>query len=299
MREVILHILGAGSPIASASRFGTSQVLQLDDAYLMFDCGPKTTFQLARAGIPVTAIHRLFFTHHHFDHDADYALFALCRWDQGLGKIPDLEVAGPRHTALITERLLGEEGAFAFDWKARVEHPLSQKHYVARGGTMPRTPPRVNARDVSPGRVASGMGWEVSCALADHVQPYLESLAYRIDTEEVSLVITGDTAPCATVEALSKGADVMVAMCGGSQANQHRDGTDFGQMGTTWAGELAERAGVKTLILTHMGPGFVAGGYMEQGIAEVARAFGGEIVFPHELMAIPLTGRTSVERPGA
>ena len=31
--------------------------------------------------------------------------------------------------------MYGEEGAFSHDWKARVNHPLSQKVYVNRGGT--------------------------------------------------------------------------------------------------------------------------------------------------------------------
>ena len=299
MTDANLFILGAGSPIASADRFGTSQVVQLGDDYLMFDCGPKTTFQLARVGIPPTAISHLFFTHHHFDHDADYGLFVLSRWDQGLGKVPDLKVYGPKNTTLITDRLIGPEGAYEFDWKARTYHPLSLKHYVARGGELPRQPPRVSVQDISPGPVTSAGGWSLTCALADHVQPYLESLAFRLDTPDWSLLITGDTAPCPTVEELSRGADIMVAMCGGSQANQHRDGTDFGQMGTTWAGELAQRAGVKTLILTHMGPRFVAGGPMEQGIAEIAEVFDGKIIFPHELMKIPLTATAAAPVPGA
>ena len=283
-----IYILGAGSPIATPDYFGTSQAVQIGDEYLLFDCGPTTTYQLARVGIPVTAFDHLFFTHHHFDHNAGYATFVLSRWDQGLGRVPDLKVFGPRNTALITDRLFGEQGAHAFDIEARAKHELSLKHYVSRGGTLPRLPPHIDARDVGPGIVFAGNDWEVRCALGEHVEPYHEMLALRLDTDGFSLAITGDTAPVATVEELVHGADVMVTMCGGSQERQRKAGTNFGQMGTTWAGELAQRAEVKKMILTHFGPGFRPGGTMESGIREIAAVYDGQVIYPHELMKIPL-----------
>ena len=84
----------------------------------------------------------------------------------------------------------------------------------------------------------------------------------------------------------------MVAMCGGSQENQRRQGTDFGQMGTTWAGELAQRAGVRKLVLTHIGPTFSLPGPREDGIADVAKVYDGEIIYSEELMTIGLHKRS-------
>ena len=112
----------------------------------------------------------LFFTHHHFDHDIDYPCFLLCRWDQSIGKENRLQVFGPDLTERITEGILGENGLFAHDWKARVNHPLSQAVFVNRGGTLPRPAPSVDARDVGPGKVFSGPDWEVTAAPAEHVQ---------------------------------------------------------------------------------------------------------------------------------
>ena len=67
--------------------------------------------------------------------------------------------------------ILGENGAFAHDWKARVGHPLSQRVYVNRGGTLPRKPPSVVAKDVGPGDVHTSREWRVTAAPAEHVQP--------------------------------------------------------------------------------------------------------------------------------
>jgi len=65
---------------------------------------PRTSSTSAAAGF--------FFTHHHFDHDVDYPCFLLCRWDQSIGRENRLQVFGPTLTERITERLIGERGAF-------------------------------------------------------------------------------------------------------------------------------------------------------------------------------------------
>ena len=191
-----IHVLGAGTPTPTPTRFGSSFVLQTGDDRLMIDCGPAATAKLVQAGLWPTEIDYLFFTHHHFDHDVDYPCFLLCRWDQSIGKENRLQVFGPTLTEQLTHRILDErDGAFSHDWIARVNHPLSQQVYVNRGGVLPRRPPDVLAKDVGPGRIFSGPDWEVTAAPAEHVQPYLDSLAYRIDTPDGSVVFTGDTQP--------------------------------------------------------------------------------------------------------
>src|SRR5688572_25815410 len=208
-----LYILGAGTPTPTAQRFGSSYVVEVGDEHLMFDCGPATTHKLVQAGLRPTQIDYLFFTHHHFDHDIDYPCFLLCRWDQGAGQERQLQVFGPQLTEQVTHRILDEhEGAFSHDWIARVNHPLSQQVYVNRGGTLPRQPPSVKVRDIGPGPVHAERDWRVSAAPAEHVQPYLDSLAYRLDSPEGSIVFTGDTQPCQSVVDLARGADLLVCM---------------------------------------------------------------------------------------
>ena len=106
-------------------------------------------------------------THHHFDHDVDYPCFLLCRWDQSIGKENILKVFGPTLTEKITQDIIGEGGVFSHDWKARINAPVSQTVYVNRGGTLPRKPPDVFAKDVIAGKVFSGDTWEVTAANAE------------------------------------------------------------------------------------------------------------------------------------
>ena len=45
----------------------------------------------------------------------DYGRLVLQRWDQGAGRIPDLQVYGPTPIARMTQQLFGENGIYAGD----------------------------------------------------------------------------------------------------------------------------------------------------------------------------------------
>ena len=281
-----VFVLGAGTPTPTPHRFGSAFAVQVGGEYLMFDCGPAATHKLVKMGIFPTQVDYLFFTHHHFDHDVDYPCFLLCRWDQSVGKEQTLQVFGPTLTQTLTERIIGEQGVFAHDWKARVNHPLSQRVFVNRGGTLPRKPPHVLAKDVGPGPVHRGREWAVSAAPAEHVQPFLDSLAYRLEGAEGSIVFTGDTQPCRSVVDLARGADMMLCMCWDDQERMQANGEAPGQCGTTGAAQMAQEAGVKKLVLVHIGPHLSTHGPMEKGIGDVRRIYSGEIIFADELLAL-------------
>ena len=281
-----LTILGAGTPTPTPARYGTSYVLEIGGEQIMVDCGPATTHKLVKAGLWPTNIDYLFFTHHHFDHDVDYPCFLLTRWDQSIGKENVLQVFGPTLTEQLTHRILDEnDGAFAHDWKARVNAPGSQTVYVNRGGTLPRTPPEVSAKDITAGKIFSGPSWEVTGADAVHVQPYLDSLAYRIDSDEGSVVFTGDTNPCDSVTKLAQGADVMVAMCWDEEEHMHELGEQHGAMGNVGAAKMAQKAEVKKLVLAHVGPNLAKHPVMEKGIGNAKKEYDGDLVFSEELMS--------------
>ena len=249
-----ITIIGCGTPTPLPDRFGSSYVVQIGDEKLLFDCGPATTWKLARNGISTTEIDDVFFTHHHFDHDADFPTFILTRWDQMVPRDKTLNVYGPKLTEEFTNGILDEDtGLFAHDWKARVHHPVSQVTFADRGGILPRTKPDVDPHNMGPGLIKSGSTWEVTAAPADHVQPYLDSLAYRIDTPDGSVVLTGDTAPCDSITELARGADVLMMMCW--ESHDHMESTDHADASASILGaaETAEEAGVKQLVMVHIG----------------------------------------------
>jgi ribonuclease Z len=107
MNRVI--VLGAGVPTPTVERWGTAYLFEIGDERLLMDCGPAGTYKLVQAGFAPTQIDHLFFTHHHFDHNADYPCFLICRWEQSIGDERELQVFGPAPTATITDRILNED----------------------------------------------------------------------------------------------------------------------------------------------------------------------------------------------
>ena len=108
-----IHVLGAGTPTPTPTRFGSSYVVEVAGEKIMIDCGPATTHKMVKAGLWPTDIDYLFFTHHHFDHDVDYPCFLLCRWDQSVGRENRLQVYGPPPTEKFTDDILREGVLFA------------------------------------------------------------------------------------------------------------------------------------------------------------------------------------------
>ena len=126
----------------------------------------------------------------------------------------------------------------------------------------------------------------MTATLAEHAQPWLDFLAYRVDTPEGSVVFTGDTQPCDTVRELARDADMMLCMCWDDQAVMRDIGEDTGQCGTTGAAQLAQEAGVKKLVLVHMGPSLSSHTPFARHFEEMTPTYQGEIIFSEELMRL-------------
>ncbi|MCD6360195.1 MAG: MBL fold metallo-hydrolase [Armatimonadetes bacterium] len=280
-----LHVLGAGTPSPTPERFGTSCLVEFQDDLVMVDCGPASTWKLACAGFRTTDLGWLLFTHHHSDHNADYPCLQLVRWDHSIGVEDPLHVYGPPPTEEITRRLLGPDGAFADDLTARVEHIASQRVHANRGGSLPRPAPVFDVHDTAPGESVHGNGWTATCARSEHMQPWMDSLAWRIDWDGGSVVFTGDTRPCASVVELARGAGTLVANC---PLRQEQLQPELGSCiyGTLDAAEAARDAGVERLLLIHLTP--TLSRERDIAAAEMAEIYDGEIVFGDEMMTLSL-----------
>ena len=123
----------------------------------------------------------------------DYARLVMNRWDQGAGELAELQVFGPPPTARMTDLLFSPEGVYGPDIEARTRHRCSLDVYEARGGAGERARPDPEVREVGPGDVVEGKGWRVTVGEGWHFQPYLQCLAYRIDTDAGSICYSGDS----------------------------------------------------------------------------------------------------------
>ncbi|WP_170388126.1 MBL fold metallo-hydrolase [Ruegeria atlantica] len=282
-----LHLVGTGTPTPSKHSFGTCHILQIDDQYLMFDCGPAAMHKIAQMGLDPTNFSHLFMTHHHFDHNADLPCFLLVRWDQMGRDQKDLKIYGPSPTAWIVDRLIGADGAYKDDIHSRISNASSLYLYERRGGKLPRPRPQYEVNEIAPGDRIEGNGWSISTGEVHHFPAELNSISYRVNTPQGDIALTGDTGMIPPVADLIKGADVWVAHCRGPS---DIDGEIIGPLvaGTTEIGIAARDAGIKKLVLSHQAGYFDEPANYERGMAAIRENFGGEIVYGKDLMTLEL-----------
>jgi ribonuclease Z len=279
-------LLGTGTPAPSLSRQSSGYLIDVAGDVLVWDHGPGAHHRLLEAGRRAVDVTHAFFSHLHYDHCLDYARLVLQRWDQGAGRIPELPVYGPPPLARMTRLLFDEGGVFDADLTARVEHESSLDVFRERGGSGARARPSPRVTEIHAGSVVKGHGWTLTAGHAQHVQPYLECLAFRLDSDEGSLCYSGDSGLCDELVELARGCDVLIQM------NHHYSGTEPSAAFRRACGNhednarLASRAGVKTLVLTHLTSAIDTPDVRADILRQIESAFTGRVIWGEDLMEI-------------
>ncbi len=197
--EVILT--GTGVPHPRPGRAGAGALIRHGDVTLQFDAGRSTVMRLMEAGTPPHALTALFLTHIHSDHVVALPDVAMTRWvQQQLVPTGPLVVVAARGVATrFVSRMLEP---YDDDLALRTEHTGAMPIEVElHPFDVPTTPDVVWTSDD---------GQVLVLAVAVHHEPVPEAVAYRIETPDAIVVVSGDTRVCAEVEQLSVGADVLV-----------------------------------------------------------------------------------------
>lgn len=286
-----ITLLGTGTPSPSLKRQSSGYLIEVGDDVIVMDHGPGAHHRLIESGHRAVDVTHVFLSHLHYDHFMDYPRLVLQRWDIGADRIPDLQVFGPPPIKRITEQLFGEDGVFGPDIEARVKHQGSIDIFEARGGKPPRHRPAPQVREIAPGDVVEGKNWKVTVANASHVQPYLQCYGYRLDSDEGSMCYSGDSGGvCEYIADLAKGVDVLIHM------THYRTGTEPTDIYRAVCGNhidtahVAKKAGVKTLVLTHMLEQIDQPGIREELMREIMQIFDGNLIWGEDRMEIPVLG---------
>jgi ribonuclease BN (tRNA processing enzyme) len=271
-----LILLGtAGGPTPKTTRSGPSQIIVVGDRGYVIDCGDGVARQMMAAGVFRTLRH-VFITHHHSDHNADYGTLLLLAWGDAL-KTP-VDTWGPPPLARMTKLFL-EMSAPDLAVREKDEGrpplgPLIHPHEIRRAGLVMKD-------DLV----------TVTCAIVDHPLVPL-ALAYRFDCPDRSIVFSGDTAASDALVTLARGADVLVHEAlyvpgaPGAPGSALRKHIMDSHTSVEDAGRIAARAGVKTLVLSHLVPAENPPVSDEQWLAGARRTFSGRIVVGHDLLEL-------------
>ena len=276
-----LILLGtAGGPRPRRAPSAASQVIVANDMAYVVDCGDGVARQLTAAGIPVSRLRHIFITHQHSDHNADYGNLILLSWAELRAAV---DAWGPPPLEKMT-RLFLELNEFDINTRIADEGrkplaPLLKPHEITRSGL-----------------VMQDDNVKVTAALVAH-PPIEHAFAYRFDTADRSIVISGDTARSDALIKLAQGADVLVhevlwvpavdriAASLPNAATLKKHIIDS-HTSVEDVGRVAQAAGVKTLVLSHFVPADDPT-ITDQMWLEAARThFRGTIVVGKDLMEI-------------
>jgi ribonuclease BN (tRNA processing enzyme) len=277
-----LVLLGtAGAPLPVAGRRGTASALVADGRVFVVDCGRGAPSAFADAGLDFRHLDALFLTHLHVDHTGDLPGMLLYGWGVRGGQRP-IGVYGPSRPQMLPSDTDGFARQTIINPQQPapgttdlVGHILAGYAYhlnvMPLDAHMPDPGALVRATDVPVTRRTAGAAAvpvevcrdgqvRVTAVAVTHGHA-IPAVAYRFDTQDGSVVFSGDTTVNEDLIDLARGADILVHQVADLDylARHGFAGADLDRMAglhtdVTQVGMVAQRAQVGELILHHYLP---------------------------------------------
>ena len=241
-------LLGSGSAIPDPDRGNPSQAVVVDDQVLLFDCGERTTVNMIKAGINPNDVEHLFFTHLHWDHIVDYGYLVISTWNCGRNKI--LNVYGPEGTKSMSDSTIFGTHKVDVEFVDRFLKTLPDSVTWRPTAKVP-----VDVKEIEKdGIVMSSDKFTVTAGTVEHINSMgFPCFGFRVDSKYGSVAISGDTQPCKGMVELAKNVDVLIHEC--AFLDEIIDKRKMrGHSGPSGLGKVAQEAGAKKVVVTHLGP---------------------------------------------
>jgi ribonuclease BN (tRNA processing enzyme) len=270
-----LVLLGTGNPNADPERFGPALAVIVDDVPYLVDFGPGVVRRAAAAfargvkGLDPKLLRTAFVTHLHSDHTAGYP--DLIFTPAVLERDAPLQVYGPPGIRAMTDHVMK---AWAGDVDVRLHdlEPAKPAGYEVR------------AHEVKPGLVYKDDRVTVRAFAVPH-GAWKRSYAYRFDTPDRSIVVSGDSGPSDALVAACNGCDILVheVYSTAGFATRPPEWQRYHRVYHTSSAELAAlvtKAGPGLLVLYHQ---LFWGTTDEALVAEVKQGYEGKVVSGRDL----------------
>ncbi|MDI9917306.1 MBL fold metallo-hydrolase [Rhodococcus sp. IEGM 1379] len=311
----------------AGERQGIATAVVVNGSTYLVDCGHGVGRQLMLAGLPLGSLAGIFITHLHSDHTVDLASLTvfgtLALGSQGAGPV---RIIGPGDRGMLppvsahasgsvpkavggVDTTPGVESmfrhlvnAYATDLNDRIFDTLRPSPYDMFNVADIEIPtvtgyhPNANpSPDMEPFEVYRDDNVTVTAVLVEH-PPIAPAFAYRFDTAEGSVTISGDTAPCDNLVRLASHTDLLMheaidfdsirrgyqhespAAADAGMEHHRKSHTSARQ-----AGEIATRSHASRLALHHLVPGTAD----PTEWWKASETFDGELFVPADLDIIP------------
>ncbi len=246
-QRVKLQMLGVRGPEFLDDQASTSYLIWLDDkARVLIDTGPGSMQNFKRSSADFSDVRAILYSHFHVDHSLDFPGYIKASYFTTRDN--DLIVTGPAGNRFMPsaeqflQREIGDRGSYAY--LSDFVDPALPSAYKVRAKTLAW----------SADKPATELAWRDKdfrvTAVPVHHGP-IPALAYRVETAGCAIVFSGDmNGDFDTLPKLAKHADILVAH---NAIPEDAEGVAaFLHMKPSYIGEVAARAGVKKLLLTHL-----------------------------------------------
>ena len=249
-----LVFLGTSNAIPDENHENTHMAILGDKHRLLIDCVGNPIVRLPKAGIDVLSITDLILTHFHPDHVSGVPLFLMDSW---LMKRKDkLNIYGLKYT--LDQIQMNMDG---YEWD-----------------TWPKFFP-VDFHETSAVEMTPLFDYEDMRVFASPVHHLLPTIGLRVEFPDRGKVLaySCDTEPSQQTIQLAKHADLLI---------HEASGKTQGHTSAAQAGEIAEQANVKKLLLIHYSFRQMDAVTL---VSEAKSTFGGEVALAEDLLEIVLS----------
>ena len=217
------NIIGSGSCVPNSNRNSSGAILEAGGKIILVDCGTGILHNIPQTKYDYTSIDIVCITHLHLDHINDFgALLFAYRNDPECNRMKDLQIIGPvgfKNYYKCLKKMYGDT--------------IKPKNYKITISESEHSSYDIN-------------NIKIKTYKTYHTE---ESIGFRFEYEDRILAVSGDTGYQENIIELSKRASLAIMEC----SFPDKYNFDYHLTPST-AGKIAEKAGVKRLILTHLYP---------------------------------------------
>jgi len=270
---VKIVFFGTGGSWPSPERNLPSIGIQLDRDIILFDVGEGTQRQMMQTSLSFMRVSKIFITHFHGDHFLGLA--GLIQTMVLNDRREKLEIYGPEDTIRQISTFLNvgyyslsfpisireidnndviDFGEFTVS-AVKTAHPVTNLAYALKEKDKKRISQELMVKNSLTSR-------EVDAIIK---KGFIIKNGKRITIDDISdgmrigrkIVYTGDTAPCESIVDLAKNAKILIHDSTVDSSLEEK-GNEYGHSSARQAAEIAKKANVETLILTHISPRYRA-----------------------------------------
>jgi ribonuclease BN (tRNA processing enzyme) len=293
--ETTLITLGtAGGPLPRGDRAQSSNLLVVNGTLYLIDAGDGVTRRIVEAGYDFRKAGKIFITHAHSDHDNGLATLLNSEWEYQ--RAEPIDIYGGGVEALVKGAIAYLQPNADIRWSEGKKRPMD-KTFVGH--------------DIVPGVIYQDANVKVSAVENTHFhfQPgdpaygKYRAYSFRFETPDKVVFITGDTGPSDAVVGLAKGADLyateVTSPDGVVAVFKKNNGWDIKtpeekegflrhmheeHVTPEDVGKMATAAGVKAVIMTHLGPSVDPDHEYPGYVDEAKKFYSGPITLAKDLM---------------